>query len=179
MAILASAVVVLALFVIGLVRQGAPSAGPPGDLLLEQMLSHQLALANADSLDRRVEVLAQMAGTLDGHARSLALVAEVSDLESLARLFVDVLGQKGLSGKAELVPPLNRKPLLEPIAADLMRMATAHEELAQRVPPNRTAAFRQMAQAAREARDVIRKKLREEDVAGRSPDRGIGQGGKS
>lgn len=120
-----------------------------------------------------------MAGTLDGHARSLALVAEVSDLESLARLFVDVLGQKGLSGKAELVPPLNRKPLLEPIAADLMRMATAHEELAQRVPPNRTAAFRQMAQAAREARDVIRKKLREDDVAGRSPDRGIGQGGKS
>jgi hypothetical protein len=174
-----AAVVLLGLFITGWLRRGPTPAEATSDVMLEQMIAHQLALASADSVNRRVEILAQMAETLDEYTRQLALVAEINDLESLSKLFVDVLGNKGLSGKAELVPALNRKALLEPIVTNLVRMAAAQEEMAGHVPPNRIMAFRRMATAAREARDAIRRKLQEDDVARCSPDGLAVLGGKS
>lgn len=174
-----SAVVIL--FVIGVFawhRRTTPPAGPASDPMLEQLVGLHAELAATNSMDRRVEILARIASALDEQARSLALVADVDDLQTLAQLFADVLGEKGLGGKAELVPPLNRKALLEPIAADLLRMAAAYEEISRRVPPNRIGAFREMARVAREAREVLRRKLQEEDVAGLQT-QPANQGGKS
>lgn len=173
-----AAVVLLVIALAAWHRRTPPAAGPASDPMLERLVGLHAELATADAIDRRVEILAQIASALDEQARSLALVANVDDLRTLAQLFADVLGEKGVSGKAELVPPLNRKALLEPIAADLMRMATAYEETSRRVPPNRIAAFQEMARAAREAREVIRRKLREEDVAGLQP-QPVHRGGKS
>ncbi len=174
-----AAVVVLGI-ALGSWRHGAtpPSSAAPFDPMLERLVELQVELATADDLDHRVKILAQIASNLEEHARRLALVADVDDLRTLAELFAEVVGDKGLSGKVELVPPLNRKVLLEPIAADLMRMASAYEETCQRVPPTRIALFQEMARAARQARDVIRRKLQEEDVARLEP-RPVARGGKS
>src|SRR5579871_4658681 len=105
-AVAVAVVVLLGLGFAGVFNREHPHGGDsPQDTLLARVMDRNLALANADTVNKRVKILADLAGDLDEHARTLAMSSGAEDLDSLAELFKSVLqNDNGLLVRADELP---------------------------------------------------------------------------
>ncbi len=173
-----AAVAVFALLVSGVFnRERKANVGPlPPDEFLAEMTDLHNKLATAPTEQKRVEGLATLADKLDSRTRNVARVADATDLNELAQLY-EIVVKKGLVGLsnriADDMPIAQRKTLIDlidPIADRLLRTGNEVEELAGKVPPSATASLKKIAAVAKEAQQILRKKVREEKLAnGRTP----------
>lgn len=158
----AAAVILLALAVSGVFNRepSRPAAAAPDELLAQVMKRH-LELATADSLGKRVEVLAGLADDLDGQTRSLARVAQAEDLNTLADLYVSVVeGDRGLIKQTENLPAADQKKLLPPIAEKLRRTNELAASLSREgVPPAAAQPLKKIADAARQGHLDLQKRI--------------------
>src|SRR5262249_58621866 len=130
------------------------------DALLARVVKHNVELSGTVSVDRKVEILRDMADDLDGHARSLAHVAQEKDLNELADLYDAVLrGDKGLVALADTMGG-DRRKVLEPIIAHLLEVTATADRMSREVPPSATASLQTIARAAREAHSTLSRKIR-------------------
>jgi hypothetical protein len=131
-------------------RHGAAGAQ---DALLARVMDRNIALANAETVDVRVKILAELAGDLDEQTRLLAYTATGDDLNSLADLFKTVMqSDNGLLVRADELPAGERKNVLEPIAKQLLFISETADNKSREVPPPAIGALRAIAAAARDAR---------------------------
>jgi hypothetical protein len=174
----AAAVVLFALLVSGVFnREPKTPVGPlPPDDFLAEMTDLHNRLATARDEKMRVEGLAALADRLDARTRNVARVADAADLNEMALLYEIVVkkGLVGLSNKiADDMPAAKRKQMIDvidPVADRLLRTGNEVEELSGKVPPSATASLKKIASVAKEAQQILRKKVREEKLAnGRTP----------
>jgi hypothetical protein len=138
---------------------------PPRDLLLADLLQHNIDLVGATSAEDRVKYLAAMADRLHGATQTLADKAEVEDLAALAKLYEKVVRD----GIVPMVPRVRslgkdeRRKLLTEIADRLTNTVEQARQRAQEAP---TTAFANqwtcLAAAAQDGTDKIRTLLGEE-----------------
>lgn len=127
----------------------ALSPRPPRDMLLEQLVERNLALAEAGTPVERVKALADLADDLKDETRSLVHAAPVEELMGLARLYDRVIRQ-GLAEQARGIAPADRMAVLGPVAGRLARALREAEATAQDVPAFADP-LRLIAAAARDA----------------------------
>jgi hypothetical protein len=153
----AAAAIILALGFAGVFNREHRYKVPAGhDALLARVMERNIELASADSVNKRVKVLADLAGDLDEQTRAWAHVARGDDLNSLAEMFDSIVrSDKGLLVRADELPAGDRKSVLEPIAKSLLVISQRADEDSQRVPPPAIGALRKIAATARDARLAI------------------------
>jgi hypothetical protein len=137
----------------------AKNQRPPS--LATILVQGDMRLAQAKSPRQRVEVLAELARAMHGEGRALAQVAGPKEMQSLARLF-DELVKNGLVPRARDLPVAERKATLRPIANHLEKASQEAEELAARAAPETAGQLRHMAAAARDGDRALRALLAEE-----------------
>src|SRR5262249_19004850 len=93
----------------------------------------------------------------------LALVAHADDLQTLAKLYDEVL-KRGIVEQAGQIRLEDRQKVLEPIADRLFKASQQEQQLAQEMP-DKAGPLKQMAQAADEANQKLRKRLKTEVAA--------------
>ncbi|HLW68063.1 MAG TPA: hypothetical protein VKS79_22285 [Gemmataceae bacterium] len=133
------------------------------DPLLAKVMDRNLALATADSPTKRVQTLSDLADDLDGQTRQLALVAQTDDLQTLAKLYDEVL-KAGIVKQAGEVRLEDRQKVLKPIAD---RLFAASEQMRQTANdmPNKAEPLKQMALAADEASQKLNILIKKTEVA--------------
>jgi hypothetical protein len=133
------------------------------DPLLAKVMERNLTLATADTATKRVQTLSDLADDLDGQTRQLALVAHADDLQTLAKLYDEVL-KAGIVKQAGEIRLEDRPKVLEPIADRLFKASQQEQQLAQEMP-DKAGPLKQMAQAADEANQKLRKLMKTEVAA--------------
>jgi hypothetical protein len=158
----AAAVLFLGLALSGVLkREHAPAGNSAQDELLARVVERNIALATAETVERRVEVLADLGNDLADGARSLAHVAPGSDLNALADMYVSVIsGRRGLVAHADNLPAGESKKVLEPIARRLQSVSDLAEHRSGEVPPAAVEPLRRIAAAARAGRLALDDKIR-------------------
>jgi hypothetical protein len=133
------------------------------DPLLAKVMERNVMLATADNATKRVQTLSDLADDLDGQTRQLALVAPADDLQTLAKLYDEVL-KAGIVKQANEVRLEDRPNVLKPIAE---RLFTASEQMrrAANEMPNKAEPLKQMAQAADEASQKLNVLIKKTEVA--------------
>jgi hypothetical protein len=164
---LAAAVLLLAVggWLLSLMRPAAPrpdhptvAARPP---LLDNLLERDLRLANATTQRQRVEALADVADDLQEETRALALDASGDDLESLARLYGQVV-REGIIAGAQTLPRAERRAVLSSIAERLVKTRAAATRLAKEVTSDSARSLQAIAAAAEEGDRDLRAIFRED-----------------
>jgi hypothetical protein len=133
------------------------------DPLLAKVMDRNLTLATANTAKERVLTLSDLADDIDSQTRQLALVAHADDLQSLAKLYDDVL-KTGIVKQAGAVRLEDRQKVLEPIADRLFKASQQEQQLAQEMP-DKALPLKQMAQAADEANQKLRILIKKPEVA--------------
>ncbi|MCS6864806.1 MAG: hypothetical protein RMJ56_18420 [Gemmataceae bacterium] len=130
--------------------------------LLRKIVHGNTALARADSLPRKLEVLAQMADDIAADTRGMARIASGDELRDMAGWYEKIV-KDGLASQArELrkqpvgIPEAEKTRLLESYAARLQADARMTEQLLQEVPPESQRALRRLLEAAREGEKTLR-----------------------
>jgi hypothetical protein len=127
----------------------------PKDPFVEKLVQKNIALAKADTFEKKFQALGEMADDLSTQTRSLARVANPNDLLELAGLF-DKVVKDGLGKQADEVArqpewKVPKKPeLYASLAKKLGDMATEADRLAGEVPPESKPALQKIAASARE-----------------------------
>lgn len=161
-----AAVVVVVLAFSGVLRRDRPGpvvASSSADPLLAKVMERNLTLATADSATKKVQTLSDLADDLDSQTRQLALIAHADDLQSLAKLYDEVL-KAGIIKQAETIRLEDRQKVLEPIADRLFKASQQEQQLAQEMP-DKAGPLKQMAQAADEANKKLRILIKKTEVA--------------
>jgi ABC-type transporter Mla MlaB component len=133
------------------------------DPLLAKVMERNLTLATADSATKRVQTLSDLADDLDSQTRQLALVAHADDLQTLAKLYDEVL-KTGIVKQAGEVRLEDRQNVLKPIADRLLIASRQMRQDAIEMP-NNAEPLKQMAQAADEANQKLRILIKKTEVA--------------
>jgi hypothetical protein len=122
---------------------------PAEDPLVAALLQCDLRLAKAASSRERLELLTELAQILQEASPTLVQADADADLESLARLYKQVV-HDGILPQALGVPAAERRLVLRPVAERLSRTERMAERLGQRVPVACGKPLLNMAAAARE-----------------------------
>jgi hypothetical protein len=125
------------------------SAKPLGAVspLVKQVMECDLRLAEANSADKRVQVLAELADHLHQETRLLAERATADDLGALAKLYDDVV-RDGLVKRAGKLQLKERRKVLSPIVERLDRAQKDADGWASKAPAASAPALRQIARTA-------------------------------
>jgi hypothetical protein len=159
--VVAAASILLLAFGIGPGFRGGRPTTPGADPLLAAVMKHNAALATADTPQKKVQTLADLADDLHGNTRSLARVASGDDLATLARLYRDVVSV-GIVTRADDIPAAERKEILFAIADRLFRTREHAAQLATDVPPAARPALLEISRVAEDADRQLRRKAGEE-----------------
>jgi hypothetical protein len=125
-----------------------PNEKPAVDPLLASLLQRDLRLAQANTPRERIEILADVADDLRGETRTLAQASALRELTALATLYHRVVND-GIVQQAKVLPPSQRRAVLNHIADRLARTATMIEQLAQRTETEYARPLRTIAETAR------------------------------
>jgi hypothetical protein len=109
----------------------APVARRPQ--LLDNLLERDLRLAQATTQRERVEALADLADDLHGETQFLTLEANPTDLDTLARLYAQVV-REGIVPRARDLPAAQRRSVLVRIAERLLETASAADRRSKEAP---------------------------------------------
>lgn len=150
---------IAAVLIVGLAVSGVfnrePNIKPTAsehDALLAKMVERHTELATAGTETKRIEVLAEMAEELDRETRSVAYVAGADDMDSLAELYVSLVGgPKGVVARVDDLGRADKQKVIKELAERLRKSGDAAERLARDVPPPAVAAIKRIAETAREA----------------------------
>jgi hypothetical protein len=123
----------------------------PPDPLLAKLVHYNLTLNNAESADKRINILSQEAADLHHEMVELAMIDPGDGLEKLNKLYVKVVNNIATEHATELHGPQGDK-ILERIAAQLAQEGqTANELAAERlVPPHAVGPLQDAAKIARQ-----------------------------
>lgn len=138
-----------------------PNHSAKPDLLLTNLIKHELALAEAHNPRPQVETLASLAEDLHGSAQVLVLAPEG---KSVTRDVADWYGQvlRTVARRSEALEPADRKPVLGPLAQRLGEAAKKADDLARELDAPANHPLRGMAKAARDAKAQIEKVAQQE-----------------
>ncbi|HEV3145122.1 MAG TPA: hypothetical protein VGZ47_14630 [Gemmataceae bacterium] len=139
------------------------ASSSPADPLLAKVMERNLTLATTDSATKRVQTLSDLADDLDGQTRQLALVAHADDLQTLAKLYDEVL-KAGIVKQAGEIRLEDRQKVLQPIAEQLFKASKRTEELAKKMP-DKAEPLKLMARSADEANQKLLKLIKTEVAA--------------
>lgn len=126
----------------------------PRDPFIEKLVQKNIALAKATRPVERLQALGGLADDISAQTRSLARVANPSDLNELAGIF-DKVVKSGLARQVESMPPgaltlTEQQELYSSLAKKLGDMATEADRLVGDVPPEAKPALQKIATSARE-----------------------------
>jgi hypothetical protein len=133
----------------------------PKDPFIEKLVQRDIALAKADTAAKKLQVLGILADDLSTQTRTLARVANPSDLNELAGLF-DKVVKGGLEKQVDNLPTLDahdvkeKQELCSSLARKLGDMAAEADKLAGEVPPEAKPALQKIAASAREGQKKFR-----------------------
>ena len=128
--------------------------------LLRKMVARDLALASADTPEKRLEVLGEMADDLAGEARGVTRIASPAELKDFARWY-DKVVKDGMVRQAQGLPihmdAGEKRRLLDGLRERLEADANEADKLAREAPQDAQPTLKRMADTAREgARELSR-----------------------
>jgi hypothetical protein len=142
----------------------APPRPPAPDLLVADLLQHNVSLARAETPKEQLDALAAMAERLYGATKTLAGQAETADLEKLTKLYDEVV-RNGIVKRADVLrklPPAERQEIISPIAERLAKAMDDAEDRAQKSPEETASPWRALASAARAGANELQTLLKGE-----------------
>jgi hypothetical protein len=145
----------------GQAAQTAPAATlPAAGNLVNRVVECDLRLAQAESARQRVEALAELADALRDEAQALGKAAGPQSVEAVAQFYGKVV-RDGVVQLARALPREQRREVLDPIAARLVRTTLDVEHLAQQAEPATAEHLRVVAAIAREGDVQLQALVRE------------------
>ena len=173
-----AAAVLVALGVWSVIPRPGPRpevAAMPDDPFLRKMVDRDLALAKADSPDKRLQALGGMADDLAAQARSLARVASPDELRDLARWYDKVVSgaivKQADAMRGVTLPPQEaraRAAKLNALTKQLGETAAETDGLLGSVPPEAKAHLQKIVSTAREGQKKLQ--TTETDLVGKDRD---------
>ncbi|VTR99704.1 hypothetical protein [Tuwongella immobilis] len=130
------------------------------DLFLARIFERNVALAAAETPQRRFDQLVQLSELLWGEGRQLAQVAEAADIAAIAEMYEKVLLDGVLTQARELPEP--DRHLIRRVATQLSESSKVAEQLAGQVKPSSVEPLRAIARAASTADKALRAMVRED-----------------
>jgi hypothetical protein len=156
--LVAAAVLVgtVALFTLGGKSDRGAAAQLPPDPFLRQVVAAKVKIDTADTAAKRLEGWAELADQLREQAEALARVSQGEDMDSLARLYEQAVGEDALVGQARLLTEEERKARLAKFA-NLLAEAEQHTKrlLAEGVSPGSERPLRRIAEAAEASKNKL------------------------
>jgi hypothetical protein len=122
-------------------------AAAPRDPMLEAVVQAKVDLDTADSTEKRLVVLDKLAATIHEEATTLSKVTPGKEMESLAKLYDQVVTQALVVAARDLLPD-ERMIVLRPIADRLSLAEQNANRLAAEAPKNSEQPLRDIAKAA-------------------------------
>src|SRR5262245_16232197 len=128
----------------------------PKDPFVEKLVQKNIALAKADTPEKRLQALGGLADDLATQTRTLARVANPNDLDELAKLFEKVVtGRDGLVKQVDTMPPAaltlkEKQELYSSLGKKLGDVAAEIDKMSGEVPPEAKPALQKIASSARE-----------------------------
>jgi hypothetical protein len=132
----------------------------PAKGLANLVLDCDVRLARTSDPRERVNILADLAGVLEGESKNLAVAGGTKELLAMARLYDRVL-KEGVVARARDLPMADRRVTLDPIAQRLAQARGAAEKMAAGAEPALAASLRQIAAAAKEGDGRLRQLMDE------------------
>jgi hypothetical protein len=153
----------LVLFAVGLLAIQSPQevrGDHTSDPFIKKLLDRDLKLASAATARERLQELAGLADDLRVETEMLARLSANEELERLAGLYQRVM-RNGIARNAGKVPAADHEGLRD--VAFRLGEASRAAELTAAAHPNSSGPLREIATAAREAEDTVRKLLPKEE----------------
>lgn len=135
----------------------------PSDPFLTKIVQRDLALAQARSADRRLEVLSGLADDVSAEARSLSKIANPEELRDLSGLFQKVVNE-GIVEQVRKLPEhamtrTQKDALLQKLTTQLSEAGLHAEEAARESPPHAQPALKSISDTARESQVKLKAML--------------------
>lgn len=128
--------------------------------LANLVMDCDVRLARTSDPRERVNILANLAGVLEGESKNLAASGATQELLAMARLYDKVL-KEGVVPRARDLPMAERRATLDPIAKRLAQARGSAEKMAAGTQPALAASLRQIAAAAKEGDGQLRQLMDE------------------
>jgi hypothetical protein len=154
--LVAAAVLVgtVSLVVLGGKSTDTPVADLPPDPFLAKVVAAKVKIDTAESPAARLTLLADLAGSIHDEAKALARVTP-DEMESLAGLYEQTVGNDALLEQARLLTDAERKAVLVKVAGQLAQAELEANELRGKVPPPAERPLRRIADAAKASKERL------------------------